>query len=133
MKGPVRTVRADGNPNITGILATAFRDTNDRESAEAILEWLNTSQPQVRWDESGIIYSPVVGLNIISYLKYLVHGNNPFSGYKPTRQERGVIKALNVMAPVPVTLIPEESDVIKELYHTSSSKVPVPTFNWVNY
>ena len=122
----------DTNPSLTRILAISFRDPGERDAAEAILQWLS-SQPQVRWDESGNIYSPIIGLSMISYLKYMVQGENDFSGFKLRPCERELVKVLNTIIPIPKPFISQESDATSELYPMSSNIDKLPFMKWIKY
>ena len=55
--------------------------------------------------------TPVTDLSIISYIRYLVQGENDLTGFRLMPQERGLVRSLSTIAPVPVWVIPQESNV----------------------
>ena len=87
--------------------------------SEIILEFLKRS-PIVKWNEDGVLISPVPGLNLIQLLKYLIR-----PGYTVTPSESSLIMNLNRIIPFPLDYIRNQlaiNDIIKSNNSTSNKK-----------
>ena len=124
--------RSSLNPPLTHLLATVFTDVGEKEAAEGILQWMR-NRPEIKWNEDGIIYKPVSGLSLISYLRYMVQGENSFTGFKLTSTERILVKILNSIIPIPKAMISGLSSAGEDLYLPKSPINKIVLTNWVKY